>query len=329
MDRRKFLHTTLATGIAGAPAIAPLRAFAQANKWPDRPMRWVVAQPAGSGVDVVARVLTEKLSTRLGQNTVIDNKPGGQNLIGAQTAKNSAPDGYTFYFATSAALVSNLFLFKSLPYDPRADFTPVEYIASSPFGVFTRADGPIESMKDLLARAKADPEKISIANEGPRTLGGIISRLLNARAGIKANLVAYTSVNTAITDAIGGQTDAVVSDLASAAQLTRQGKLRLLCVTSPKRVTGWEQTPALAELLPGYSMIGFFGLVAPKGTPAPIVKRMSDELTAILSEKDVAERILTIGPIAEPGGPARLAAFLAGERKRWAEVSKTIGLLPE
>lgn len=328
MDRRNFLRSAALGGIAGVPGFTPLFAQAQ-SEWPTKPMRWVVAQPPGSGVDTVARVVSEKLGSRLGQATIVDNKPGGQNLIGAQAAKNSAPDGYNFYFATSAALISNVFLFKDLPYDPRKDFTSVEYVATSPFGIFTRADSPIESIKDLIARAKASPGKVSIGNEGPRTLGGIIARLFNARASVSANLVSYTSVNTAITDAIGGQTDAVVTDLASAQQLARQGKLRLLCVTSPKRVPGWEQVPALAELLPGYSMIGFLSLVAPAGTPAPIIKRMSDELTTILSEKEVAERILTIGPIAEPGGPAKLDAFLNGERARWAEVSKTIGLLPE
>jgi tripartite-type tricarboxylate transporter receptor subunit TctC len=326
MDRRNFLNAAMAAG--GMAALSSLPARAQ-GAWPDKPVKWILSQPPGSGPDNVARLLGDKLTTRLNQAIVIDNKPGGQNVIGAQAAARSAPDGYTFYFATTAALVTNSFLFKTMPYDPVKDFVPVAFVATSPFAVLVRADSPITSMQDLIARSKAAPGKVALANEGPRTFGGIIARLINARAAMQANLVAYASVSVSITDLLGGHSDAAVADLASTAQLVKQGKLRLLAVTSPKRLAGWEQTPALGEMLPGFEMVGWFGVVAPAGTPKDVIARMSREVTALLGEKEIAERILTVGPIVEPGGPDKFTAFLNDERTRWGQVAKEIGLLPE
>jgi tripartite-type tricarboxylate transporter receptor subunit TctC len=324
MDRRTFMH-----GMAACGGMAAIGQPAWAQGWPDKPVKWILSQPPGSGPDNVARLLGDKLTTKLGQAIVIDNKPGGQNVIGAQAAARSPADGYTFYFATTAALVTNSFLFKTMPYDPVKDFVPVAFVATSPFAVLVRADSPITSMQDLIARSKAAPGKVSLANEGPRTFGGIIARLINARSQMQANLVAYASVSVSITDLLGGHSDAAVADLASTSQLVKQGKLRLLAVTSPKRLAGWEQTPALFELLPGFEMVGWFGVVAPSGTPKDAIARMSREVSTLLAEKEIAERILTVGPIVEPGGPEKFATFLNDERTRWAQVAKEIGLLPE
>ena len=140
----------------------------RAQAWPDKPIKFVLSQPPGSGPDNVARMLAERLAKVLGQAIVIENKPGGQNLIGAQAAARSAPDGYTFYFATTAALVTNSYLFKTMPYDPQKDFVPVGFVAKSPFAVLVRADSPIASIQDLIARSKAKPGTLSLANEGDR-----------------------------------------------------------------------------------------------------------------------------------------------------------------
>ena len=307
-----------------------LSSGAMAQSWPDKPVRLVLSQPPGSGPDNVARLLGERLAKGLGQAVVIDNKPGGQNIIGAQAAARSAADGYTFYFATTAALVTNSYLFKTMPYDPQKDFTPVSFVARSPFAVLVKADSPISSMQDLIARAKAKPGAFSLANEGPRTFGGIIARVINARSQAQANLVAYANVGVAVQDVIGGHADAVVADLASTAQLVRQGRLRILAVTSAKRVVGWEQVPALAELLPGFEMIGWFGLVAPVGTPPAIVTRVNEELNRVMADREVAEKVLMIGPMLESGGsPSQFAGFLSEEHQRWALISREIGLLPE
>jgi len=333
MQRKTLL--TLWIGLAGFglfnwAALGVASAQPASADWPDKPVKFILSQPPGSGPDNVSRLLGDRLGKALGQPIVIENKPGGQNIIGAQAAARSAPDGYSFYFATTAALVTNKFLFKTMPYDPAKDFVPVAFIAKSPFGVLVRADSPIASVQDLIAKSKAAPSKISLANEGPRTFGGIIARLINARTQMEANLVSYASVAVSIQDVLGGHADAVVADLASTSQLVRQGKLRLLAVTTQKRVMGFEQAPALAELLPNFEMVGWFAVVAPTGTPQVAIQRMNTELNKLLQDPEVAQRMLTIGPIAEVMGPApRLEAYLKQENDRWNEVSKEIGLLPE
>ncbi len=313
---------------AGAALLLPVCGVAQ-TAWPERPVRFILSQPAGSGPDNVARLLSERLGKALGQPVVIDNKPGGQNVIGAQAAAG-ATDGHSFYFATTAALVTNRFLFKSLPYDPRKDFVPVAFIARSPFGVMVRGDSAIDSMPALIARSRAEPGKLSLGNEGPRTFGGIIARLINARAAMQANLVGYASVRAAVQDVVGGHADAVVADLASTAPLIREGRLRLLAVTSGSRVAGWEKVPALAEQLPGFEMVGWFAVVAPAGTPPGAIERLNRELGVLLRDPDIAQRMLTIGPLADHlGAPAQLASFLDQEHARWERAAQEIGLLPE
>ena len=298
--------------------------------WPDKPIKFILSQPPGSGPDNVARLLGEKLAKTLDQPVVIENKPGGQNIIGAQAAAKSSADGSTFYFATTAALVTNKFLFKTMPYEPQKDFTPVAFVANSPFGILVKADSTIASIQDLMAKSKASPGKVSLANEGPRTFGGIIARFLNAKTKMDANLVAYASVSVAIQDIMGGHADALVADLASTAQLVKQGRLRLLAVTSAKRVSGFEQVPAMAELLPNFEMVGWFAIVAPTGTPSGAIHRLNAEVNKLLLDPEVTQKMLSIGPIPEAlGAPVKLEAYLKVENDRWSEVAKEIGLLPE
>ncbi len=323
MQRR---HFTL--GLAGASLFgtSPL----QAQAWPDKPVRFVLSQPPGSGPDNVARILSERLGKAWGQAVVIDNKPGGQNTIGAQAAARSAPDGQTFYFATTAALVTNAYLFKTLPYDPLKDFTPVAFVARSPFGLLVDAKSPMNTVQDFMDRAKAAPGKLALGNEGPRTFSGMISRLLASRAKIEPNQVAYSAVGVGVQDTLGGHLDALVADLASTASLVKSGKLRLLAVTSAQRVAGFDAVPTLAESLPGFEMVGWFAIVAPTGTPAAVVQRAHRDVNALLNERDVAERIASIGPLADGSmGLEQVGTFLQAEHTRWAAAIKEIGVLPE
>ena len=326
MKRREF---ALALG-AGCVLNGTLLSRAVAQSWPDKPVKWVLSQPPGSGPDNVARLLSDRLQKTWGQPVVIENRPGGQNTIGAQAAARSPADGATFYFATTAALVTNPWLFKSLLYDPQKDFVPVAFVARSPFAILVEANSPVKSIEDLIARSKAEPGKFSLGNEGPRTFSGMIARLFNARTQAGANLVAYASVGVGTQDLIGGHINAMVADVASTAQLAKQGRLRMLATTSAKRIAGWEQVPSLAELLPGFDMVGWFAIVAPTGTPPAAVARFNADLSALLADKDVAERIATIGPIAETGlSVEQVGAFLRNEHQRWGQIVKEIGVLPE
>ncbi|MBP6902812.1 MAG: tripartite tricarboxylate transporter substrate binding protein [Burkholderiaceae bacterium] len=328
MQRRLFTQG-LAAGVAtGAWAAGAARA----QSWPERPVKWILSQPPGSGPDNVARLLSERLAKTWGQAVVIDNKPGGQNTIGAQAAARSPADGHHFYFATTAALVTNPLLFKSLPYEPAKDFVPVAFIARSPFALLVKADSAITGVDDLVARSKAAPGKLALGNEGPRTFSGMIARLLNARTQAAANLVPYASVGVGTQDLLGGHVDAMVADLASTAGLVRQGRLRVLATTSARRVAGWEQVPSLSEKLPGFDMVGWFAIVAPAGTPAAAIERCHRDVNALLAEREMAERIAAIGPIVDAGlgqSLPQVGAFLRDEASRWAGIAKEIGVLPE
>jgi len=328
MKRRQFTQATL--WVAAGSYAGSFVSSANAQSWPDKTVKWTLSQPPGSGPDNVARILSDRLTKLWGQAVVIDNKPGGQNTIGALAAARSTPDGSNFYFATTAALVTNPLLFKSLPYDTAKDFVPVAFIARSPFALLVKADANIANLDDLIAKSKASAGKLSLGNEGPRTFSGMIARLFNARAGAGANLVAYANVGQGTTDLMGGHVDAMVADLASTAPLIRQGKLRVLATTSAKRITGWENVPALSEKLPGFDMVGWFAVVAPTGTSAAAIERSNRDINALLADKEVADRIATIGPLVDSSmNVEAVGAFLRSESIRWQSITKEIGVLPE
>ena len=324
MNRRHFALSSLISAW-------PLQGLAQpAQPWPERPIKWVLSQPAGSGPDNVARILADRLAKTWGQAVVIDNKPGGQNTIGALAAARSPADGHHFYFATTAALVTNPLLFKTLPYDPAKDFVPVAFIARSAFAVLVRSESPLTNIDELVARSKATPGRFSLGNEGPRTFSGMIARLLNTRTQAGANLVPYANVGVGTQDLLGGHVDAMVADLASTAALARQGKLRVLATTAARRVPGWDAVPALAEKLPGFDMVGWFVVMAPAGTPAAVIARANRDINELLNDKDVAERIAAIGPLVDGSlATEGLASFLRAELLRWQDVVREIGVLPE
>ena len=328
MKRRQFTQATL--WVAAGSYAGSFVSSVNAQSWPDKPVKWTLSQPPGSGPDNVARILSDRLAKLWGQAVVIDNKPGGQNTIGALAAARSAPDGSNFYFATTAALVTNPLLFKSLPYDTAKDFVPVAFIARSPFALLVKADANISSLDDLIVKSKASAGKLSLGNEGPRTFSGMIARLFNARAGAGANLVAYANVGQGTTDLMGGHVDALVADLASTAPLIRQGKLRVLATSSAKRIPGWENVPALSEKLPGFDMVGWFAVVAPTGTSAAAIERSNRDINALLADKEVADRIATIGPLVDSSmNVEAVGAFLRSESIRWQSIAKEIGVLPE
>ena len=325
MERRQFMYSLVAATSAVTTSV-----WAQAEAWPDKPIKFVLSQPPGSGPDNVARLLGDRLGKSLGQPIVIDNKPGGQNVIGAQAAARSTPDGYTFYFATTAALITNTLLFKQLAYDAQKDFVPVAFVARSPFAILVDANSPIQNLDDLIAKSKASNGQFSIGNEGPRTFSGMIARLFNARSKAAANLVPYANVGVGSQNLMGGHVDAMVADLASTAQLAKQGKLRVIATTAAKRVPGWENVPALSEKLGNFDMVGWFAIVAPKGTPPQAIAKMNREVNLLLADKDLSSRIANIGPLADATmTEADVAKFLSTELARWTDVTKEIGILPE
>jgi tripartite-type tricarboxylate transporter receptor subunit TctC len=323
MKRRQFTLSALAAGL-------PLAAFAQGGAWPDKPVKLLLSQPAGSGADAMARLIGDNLSRKWGQPVVVENRPGGQNAIGAQAAAKSPADGYTFYFATAAALVSNAYLFRTLPYDPKKDFTPVGMVGKVPFLLSVNPNSQLRTLQDFIAFAKANPGKLNVANEGPKTFGGIMTRLIAQQLGIEVNPVPYVSVAAASTDAIGGQIECLLSDMPSVAQNLKAGKLRPLAFTTAKKVAGFESVPLFADVLPGFDYAGWLGIVAPTGTPPAAVQRFNRDLDAALADKDLAAKIMAIGPITDGAGtPPQMAAFLQGEHDRWVKLTRELAIAPD
>ncbi|MBI2770994.1 MAG: tripartite tricarboxylate transporter substrate binding protein [Burkholderiales bacterium] len=328
MKRRTFTGwLAAASTMAAAPT---LRAQPAAAAWPQRPVKWILSQPAGSGPDILARYVADLVSKSLGQPIVIDNRPGGQNVIGAQAAARSAPDGYTFYYATTAAMVTNAFTFKALPYDPVKDFVPVRLVGRSPFVIAASAGFAGKSVAEAVALARARPGEVAIATEGPKTFSGMLADSFAAMAGIKLNHVPYTKAPDAIQDVIGGRVQLICLPEAALLAYLKSGQMQALAASSPQRLANLPAVPTLGETFSGFEYTGWNGVFAPAGTPADAVARMNRELDAVLRQPEVGQRLLALGSIAETSmTPQAFEAFMRSERERWAGIVKAIGIQPE
>jgi len=301
-----------------------------AQEFPSRPVHWILSQPAGSSPDISARLLADGLSKKWNQQVIVDNRPGGQNVIGAQAAARSPGDGYNYYFATTAALISNPLTFKSLPYNPERDFVPVAMIGKSPMVIAVNNAVPAKSLAELIALDKAQPGKLAAANEGAKTFGGMMSQLLNVTTGMHLLQVPYNGVAPALQDTVAGRTQLVLVSSAAMSSYIKRGDLRPIAVTSGRRVTGLENVPTMAESYPGFEYVGWFALVAPKGTPENILLKVNADVNAVLAQPDLLKRLQDLGAIHEgPGTPADAEQFFKDERVRWAKLVKDIGLKPE
>ena len=307
-----------------------ISAHAAAQEFPSRPVHWILSQPAGSSPDISARLVADGLSKTWKQQVVVDNRPGGQNVIGAQAAAKSPADGYNYYFGTTAALISNAFTFKSLPYDTERDFVPVAMIGKSPLVIAVNNSVPAKSIAELVALDKKEPGKLAAANEGTKTFGGMMSQLLNVATGMQLLQVPYNGVAPALQDTVAGRTQVVLVTSAAMSPYIKRGELRPIAVTSGKRVTGLESVPTMAESYPGFEYVGWFALVAPTGTPDAIIRKVNADVNAVLAQPEVQKRLLDLGAINEgPGTPEQVAQFFKDERARWAKLVKDIKLQPE
>lgn len=302
-------------------------AGAGAQDWPQRPVRWILPQPSGASVDIAARVLAEQLSRAWGRQVVVDNRPGGQTVIAAQAAARAAADGYNFFFATTAPLAVNPYTFKSLPYDPVKDFAPVAKIGSAPFVIAVHPAFSARSFPELVALARAQPGKLAIANQGPRSLGGMISRILNVSAGIKLLQVPYNAPAVAIQDALGGRTAALMLSVGVLTPFLKRGDLRPLAVTGGNRIAGLEHVPTVAETIQGFEYNGWYALLAPAGAPAAILRKVNRDVDRVLADPEIGQRLRDFGIYAEAAGsPEALGRFLDAERQRWSKTVRDIGI---
>ena len=321
----RYSRRLLALGALTACALAaPSETMAQA--WPQKPISLIVSQAAGASPDVMARMLADRLSRRLGQGIVIENKPGGANVIGATAAARAAPDGYTFFFATSAALVANPFLIEKMTYDPIKDFKPVTLVTRSHQVIVAHPDMPIKSLADLIDYDKKEPGKLSIAVDSPRNLAGVTAQALNKRAGLKIVLVPYPNIPVGLQDTVAGRTGVGIFSMSIVESLVREGKLRALALASNKRAENMPTVPAAAETLPGFDFSGWFMLMAPAGTPDAIVQRMNAEVREVVKDEKIREMGPKLGFDIETGTPAEAAKFLQAQMEAWGKITAELDL---
>jgi tripartite-type tricarboxylate transporter receptor subunit TctC len=325
--QRRHLLTCAASGL-GASLAWP--ALAQSGPWPNRPLKWIVSQPAGAGPDILARYIADQLARSWGGSVVVENRPGGQNVIGTQAAARSAPDGYNFFYATTAAMVTNGFTFKTLPFDLEKDFIPVALFGRSPFVLAAQPSTGIQSMADLIARAKAQPEKLTIATEGPKTFSGMLADTVAAMAGIRLTHVPYNKAPEAIQDVLGGRIDLICLPDAALSAYIANNQIKPLAVSTAQRVPNLPQVPSLSDTFPGFEYAGWNGLFAPANTPTEVVTRVNRDIQALLRQPEVVQRLAALGSIADSGmGTAAFATFMKAERERWAGIVKAIGIKAE
>jgi tripartite-type tricarboxylate transporter receptor subunit TctC len=311
-------------------AVALAAQGALAQSWPARPVKVIISQPPGTAPDIITRLLTDQLAKSLGQPFVVENRAGAQNIVGAQAAAKSAPDGYTFFVATAAALVTNPVTFKSLPYDPAKDFVPVSMVGKGPFLLVANAKVPASGLRELVALDKKNPGALKLANEGPKSFGGMIAAWLNKAAGTQWLLVPYNVNSQGIQDTLGGTTELSMQAVPAVASFVKRGDLKGIAVTSAQRLPGLENIPAVAETIPGFEATGWFIMVAPTGTPAAIVGRMNAEMDKVLKDPAINSRMRELGIFSEGAGtPASVDAFVKAERATWTKIVREIGIQPE
>lgn len=309
--------------------LLPADGLAQGQAWPAKPVRIYVSNGAGSAPDVVVRLVADRLARAFGQQFLVDNRPGGEQTIGASLAAKSAPDGYTFFFATNDSMVANQYRLKSLPYDVDRDFTPVaNVVGSAAFVVVANGELPVRTFPDLAAMARAQPGKITMGVTVG--LSEIIAQWLNRMAGIDMLRIPYKQNTQANQEAAGGQVNAIVTSYQSIVPLVAAGRLRVIAVTGSERYPLLPEVPALTEAYPGMIIEGWFFFVAPAGTPADIVQRMNRETDRIVADPEIAQRIrsfhFTPGPAMTP---TAITDRIREERVRWRRIVQDIGLQPQ
>jgi tripartite-type tricarboxylate transporter receptor subunit TctC len=294
-------------GVVLAFAAALLVQPAQAQTWPAKPVRIIVSLAAGGTPDIICRLLADRLSVALGQQVVIENRPGGGNIVGAQVAAHAAPDGYTLFFATAAALVTNPFTYKTLPYDPLKDFVPVSMIAKGPFFILANPSVPAKNLREIMAFDKANPSALAFATDGPRNLSGILAAWLNKLGGGSILQVPYATMPQGVQDVLAGRVQLIVLAVPSAAQV-----------------------PTIAETFAGVEFIGWFILAAPAGTPDEVVTRLNGEMDRILKNPQISGKLADLGFFTTGADtPDAVRAYVRAQYDLWGRLSRDIGLQPE
>ena len=304
-------------------AAALLALAAQAQEYPNRPIRFIVSFPPGGSSDLIARIIAPRMAEGLGQPVLVENRPGAGGNIGVDAVAKSPPDGYTIGLAAAGALSSNISLYPSMPFHPEKDLAPISMLAMIPFFLVAHPSQP-PTLKQVIEAAKAKPGGIAVGYGGNGSTMHLAGELFNMMAGIKLQPVPYKGSGPVSTDVLSGQVPLGVVDVPSAIAHVRAGKMRALAVTSKRRIVAAPEVPTFEEAgVPGYEAIGWFGAVAPAGTPADIINRLNKEMTAALQVPEIRERALAAGAEPFTNTPQEFAAMIREETRKWAQVIRT------
>lgn len=319
LKSRTFVFTLIAT------LVLPVAAFAQA--WPTRPITMIVPFPAGGNADVLARAIAPELSEKLGQQVIVDNRTGASGNIGGAAAAKAAPDGYTFMFATTGPIATSKLLYKSLPYDPEKDLAPVVLVAKAPLIVAAHPSFPAKDLKELIAYAKQNPEKVNAGTPGNGSLGQLASELLQQHTGTKMTHVPYRGSAPVMTDLIGGQLNVAFDFMPTYIPLVNDGRVRALAITSSTRVPSLPNVMTVQEAgFAGFEATGWFAIVAPAGTPADAIAKINAITNAWLNSPKGKAVLDTFVMQAAGGTPDDLKAYIKSELEKWGPIIKAANI---
>ena len=320
MHRRCALRAVFAaTVLAVAPAVL-------AQPYPAKPVKIVVPFAAGGAVDILTRVLSEKLAPALGQQIVVEPMVGAGGNIGSAAVAKAAPDGYTLLMATTGTHTINPGLYKNMPFDALKDFAPITLVASVPNILVVHPDVPVKSVNELVALAKSQPGKLNFASFGHGTSNHLSGELFKSVAGVDVVHVPYKSAPQAVLEIVGGQVNFAFVNAPLALPQVRAGKLRALAVTGARRSPAVPDLPTMAEAgLPEFVVESWYGLMAPAGTPEPVIRRIRDETLKVLARPDLVEAFAKQGADVVTSTPAEFSTMVASEKDRWAEVIRRSG----
>jgi tripartite-type tricarboxylate transporter receptor subunit TctC len=327
--RRRFLHlttTAVATTAVAMPAVS--RVASAADSYPSRPVHLIVFYTAGGGNDIIARLMGQWLSQRLGQSFVIENRPGGGGNLGTEYVLRSDPDGYTLLLSSTANTV-NASLYDKLDFNFIHDAAPVASISYEPNIMVVNPSVPAKTIPEFIAYAKANPGKIDFASAGIGSSQHMSGEMFKMMAGIEMTHVPFRGTAPALTGLLGGQVQVMFASMPAALEYVRAGKLRALGVTVAKRSDVLPDVPSISEFLPGFDASVYYGIVAPRNTPSAIVDRLNKEINAGLADPDLKARLTELGSTVLPGSPADFGKFIANETEKWAKVVKFADIKPE
>ena len=317
------------TGYLALLVLLPWAAAAQAQTYPTKPIRLIVPYPPAGTTDFVAREIGQKIGEALKQQWVIDNRPGAGTLIGLGQGARSPADGYTITFGTSAGLSIYPALGVKMPFEPLRDFAPIGLMVYVPYFLVVTNALPAKNLKELIDLAKAQPGKLNFASPGVGTPNHLGIEMLSSAAGVKFVHVPYKGGAPAITDLVAGQTQIMFSGTPQMSAMVKAGRLRVIAASTPKPTRLAPDMPTIAETYPGFDCNTWYGLLAPTGTPAPIITRINTELNRALADATVIQRLLDQGVEATPGTPASFRQLIVAETERWRKVIKSAGITAE